>query len=191
MKTTIVRIGLLLLTIIIFSSCSQINMTDQEAQALIVKTLNLPQNFRVAIDTRNYERCSTMEREGYITVMGQGMWVAADHHLSVTEKGRIYYLGEGEKTWLMSNTLLFRTFDIDFDRIGGIAINKEQQTATVRFSLKAINITPVGRLLLNNIDNPKNGELVFKKFDTGWQLASGQNKSGSELVREIVSPIGN
>jgi len=155
---------------------------------LIVKTLKLPQEFKREINAANYDSygkqhpCYKLQREGYITMSRHGAWL--DYDLSVTEKGSRYYLGEG-KYRNGSNTLLFKTFDIDFNEIIGIAFNQEQRTATIRFSLKAINITPIGRILENNIDNHQNGELVFKKFDTGWRLAYGQTISRTELVREI------
>ena len=88
-------------------------------------------------------------------------------------------------------TLSFKTFDIGFNDISGIALDKDQQTATVRFTIKAINITPVGRLLEQNVDAPRSGELVFKKFDKGWQLQSNQNISSVDLVKQIYWPNRN
>lgn len=35
-----------------------------------------------------------------------------------------------------------------------------------------------------NVDGPKNGELTYKKFDTGWQLVDN-SKTGVDLVRQI------
>ncbi len=35
-----------------------------------------------------------------------------------------------------------------------------------------------------NITNPRNGELIFKKFDNGWQLVDN-TKPALTLVRQI------
>jgi hypothetical protein len=182
------RLIVVVLTVGLFSNCSQINLSNQEAQALIVKTLKLPQRFTEEINAnspdlfgavRKYQK---LEEEGFVYKSGD---FADGFTLSATDKGQPYLIREGKSTWNGKNTLIFQAFDIDFDQVSGIAINKEQQTATVRFSLKATNVSPISRLLEENIDNPRNGELVFKKFDTGWQLANDQNKSDVDFVREI------
>lgn len=77
-------------------------------------------------------------------------------------------------------------------KITGISIEKESQIATVRFTLKATNITPIARTLSRigyikySLDNALSGELIFKKFNNGWQLHSDQNKSSNEIVNEIL-----
>lgn len=182
---------LLIVFSLLFASCGEkIDLPNQEAQALVEKTLNLPQKFRSEINGTNYSRnatnhpCTKLEKAGYILV--HTSWGYPYHTISATEKGNQYYLGEGESS-NGNNTLLFKTIDVGFGEITGIAIDEEQKTATVRFTLKAINITPIGRILENNIDNPRNSELVFKKFDNGWQLAD-QNISGTEFVRSVFWP---
>lgn len=186
---------LILMFSLLFAACGEkIDLPNQEAQVLVEKTLNLPIKFRSEITGTRYhwdkenDPSYKLEQEGYITVYVDWTYFSdPSYRLSVTEKGNQYYLGEG-KSRRRDNALLFKTFDVGFNEITGIAINKEEQTATVRFSLKAINITPIGRILENNIDNPRNGELVFKKFDNGWQLATDQNMSGTEYVRSIFWP---
>jgi hypothetical protein len=90
------------------------------------------------------------------------------------------------------NVYKFKTNDIDFDQITGISIDKETQTATVRFTLKSTNVTPVALSLKSegyikySLDNSIPGELIYKKFDNGWQLESNQNKSSNEMVNEII-----
>ena len=185
---------LILVFSLLFAACGEkIDLPNQEAQSLVEKALNLPQKFRSEVNGANYDWYGAnhpaykLEQEGYIIVnLDRFMGAVLGCRLIVTEKGNQYYLGEGRKRD-GSNTLLFKTIDVGFGDITGIAINKEEKTATVRFTLKAINITPIGRILENNIDNPKNAELVFKKFDNGWQLAD-QNISGTEFVRSIYWP---
>lgn len=188
MKKTLLNIIVFAFTIGMLPGCSSVNLNDQEAQDLIVKTLNLPQKFRQDVSGNGIDFLGEgryypiLERAGYLT--SKGNWLYG-YELHVTNKGRPYYMGEGERDTQGHRKLMFKTFDIDFDKITGIAINKEQKTATIRFTLKAINITPIGRLLEKNIDNPRPGELVFKKFDNGWQLEFEQNKSAVKLVQEI------
>src|ERR1035437_9380728 len=189
--THLLTIIITILTSITFTNCSQVKLSDQEAQTLIVKTLNLPQRFREDVSGNSIDFLGEgrfypkLEKAGFITASGNWLY---GYKLHVTEKGKPYYMGVGKKDSQGNKTLMFKTFDIDFNGITGIAINKEQETATIRFSLIATNVTPVGRLLGKNIDSPQNGELIFKKFDNGWQLASGQNKTGTDLVKEIFWP---
>lgn len=171
--------------IFIFSSCNNVKLTNQEAQSLVTKTLNLPQKFSKAVPANwNFEPVGKLEREGYVSKYGVG-YIVQHYRLNILDKGKPYYMGTQGKDSEGEDIPIFKSFDVDFNEITGIAINKEAQTASVRFSLKAINITPIGNLLEENINNPRNGELVFKKFDNGWQLESDQNKSGVEFVKEI------
>ena len=185
---------LLIVFSLLFASCGEkIDLPNQEAQALVEKTLNLPQIFRSAVNADNYDwnganhPCYKLEQEGFISVyIERFMGCQQGSKITVTDNGNPYFLGEGKRKGF-NNTLLFKTMDVGFGDITGIAIDAEQKTATVRFTLKAINITPIGRILENNIDAPRNSELVFKKFDNGWQLAD-QNISGTEFVRSVFWP---
>ena len=165
-------------------SCKQLKMTNKEAQTLVAQTLNLPQKFskKVAGTADIGDESDELKKAGYITKSGN--WVDG-YYLNVTDMGKQYLVSIGKDAVYGTSTLTFKTLDIDFGEITGVAINKDQETATVRFTLKATNVTPIGRIIVRNIDGPKNGELVFKKFDNGWQLAAN-NKSGLDLVRQIV-----
>ncbi|MFZ2205521.1 MAG: hypothetical protein WAV23_02940 [Minisyncoccia bacterium] len=185
----ILKITAFILTVSIFSNCNQITMTNQEAQALIVNTLSLPQGYREDIEGNSGDplfkgaRCEKLRAEGFIVMHGSYI---GGYKINITDKGKPFFLGKGGKDMYSEDILKFKTYDIDFDKITGISINKEQQTATIRFSLKAIHITPIGRAMRNDLDNLFNGELNFKKFDNGWQLEYDQNKSATELVSQIT-----
>jgi len=182
LKTT-----LFILTISLLQSCNQITLDKQEAQTLIVKTLNLPQKFHEEANANSNDpwgaggRFYTLEKAGFVAKNGN--WIYG-YKIYATEKGKPYVIGEGKDN-TGNKTLKFKGFDIVFNEINGIAINKEQHTATIRFSLKADNISPIMRVLEKDIDGIKMGELVFRKFDTGWQLESNLNKSSVEMVMEI------
>lgn len=55
--------------------------------------------------------------------------------------GRSSYIGENETAYM------FKTNDIEFDQIIGISINKEEQIATARFTLKVTKATLAGYAL--------------------------------------------
>jgi len=167
---------------LLLTNCNRINLTDQEAKGLIIKTLNLPQKFNTKVSRNDMRTLISLERAGLIYKKG-GFF--SGYMVYATDKGKPYLIGEETEHMYGKNVLKFKSFEIDFNQITGIAINKEQQTATVRFSLKAINITPIGRATERNIDDFRNGELVFKKFDNGWQLESDQNKSSIDIVKKI------
>jgi len=182
------KLAMLLLTVIALTGCNQVKLEDQEARNLVVSTLGLPQKFTEEVNANSMDplgsgrKCQALEDAGFIYKTGN--WIYG-YNLFCTDKGKPFLIGQGKEMMQGKNTLKFQAFDIDFNQITGIAINKEQQTATVRFTLKATNVSPISRTLEKNIDNPRNGELVYKKFDKGWQLASDQNKTGTDMVREI------
>lgn len=170
MKKNIVKLFLLLLTASTFFGCNRLNLSNEQAKSLIIKELNIPYTESINFKTRvlghtQYE--DELKNAGIIEFVNG--W------LELTTKGNEFLLEKG--TYGDGYPLVkLKTCDYDFNEITGIAIDKEQQTATVRFTLKAINITPVGIACVSNINNLVDKELVFKKFDTGWQLASNQNK---------------
>ena len=176
---------LALITSLTFISCKQLKMSDEEAQTLVTKALNLPQKFSKNVaGTGGFGDVSdALEQAGYIRKSGSWLY---GYSLSVTDMGKPYLASSGKDAMYGTTTLSFLTLDIDFGEITGVVINKDQETATVRFTLKAINVTPIGKMVEKNIDAPKNGELIFKKFENGWQLASENNKSGVDLVKGIV-----
>lgn len=165
-------------------SCKQLKMTNEEAQTLVTQTLSLPQKFSTEVaGTGGFGDVSgELEQAGYLTKSGSWLY---GYSLSVTDIGKEYLVGTGNDAMYGTSTLNFKTLDIDFGEITGIAINKDQEIATVRFTLKSTNVTPIGRMIEKNVDVPKNSELVYKKFENGWQLADN-SKSGLDLVRKIV-----
>lgn len=192
---------IILMTSILFTNCSQDKLNNSDAEKLIRATLKLPKSFNNSVGegigqlTNAEIRLNALQDDGLITYTKE--WDDnSGYILSVTptEKGKPYFIGLGSSTLYKNRQgFLFKTHDIDLDQITGISINKESQTATVRFTVKAINVTPVANSLNRvqyfeyySLDSPINGELVFKKFDNGWQLESSQNKSASELLDDIL-----
>ena len=171
------------LVMLSIASCKQIKMTNEEAQTLVTQTLNLPQHFskKVAGTGGFGDVSGDLEQAGYLTKSGSWLY---GYSLSVTDMGKQFLVGTGQDAMYGTSTLTFKTLDIDFGEITGIAINKDQETATVRFSLKSTNVTPIGKMVEKNVDGPKNGELTYKKFDNGWQLMDN-SKTGVDLVRQI------
>ena len=193
MKTTKV-IGIIIVIILIINlltNCNQLKLENQEAKQLIIKALNLPQSYRKDIGSfTSSTPLDELQNEGLINYSFTYWGINTDLNLNATEKGKPYYLGQDSKT----GNYMFKTNDIDFNEITGIAVNKDQQTATIRFSLIATNVTPVAKALKRvnwisyDINAPINGELVFKKFDNGWQLQSEQNESSIDLLNKIIMP---
>jgi len=192
MKNTKLLFMLLISISIVFSSCNRVKLDNNEAEGLIKKTLQLPIAYRedIGLGFGATSWLDALQNDGLITynIKYSGP-IHTYLYLNPTNLGKPFYLGQDPTN---SNIYIFKTNDIDFDQITGIAINKESQTATVRFTLKAINVTPIARTLSSigyikySLDNPISGELIFKKFDNGWQLQSDQNKSSNEIVNEIL-----
>lgn len=129
---------------VLLSGCNQVKMTNDEAKVLIIKTLELPVSFRHDIDKRpsmgsGFE-LGGLRNAGLIT----GSEVLDARRLieiQVTELGSSSFIGENNSAYM------FKTNDIDFDQITGISLNSAEQTANVRFSLKAKNATLAGYAL--------------------------------------------
>lgn len=198
MKNSILIFATIALAVL--SSCNQTKLSNDDAKLLIVKTLNLPITYRHDIDKRP-SMGSGFELDG---LRSAGLITGSEYldsrtaiKIQITEIGQSSFIGENNDAYM------FNTNDIDFDQITGISINKEEQTATVRFSLKAKNATLAayalaktkagfsGKNYINySLINPLNGELVFKKFDKGWQLLE-QGKASSDLLNQILDSDAN
>lgn len=198
MKNSILIFATIALAILF--GCNQTKLTNDEAKVLIIKTLNLPVTYRHDINKRP-SMGSGFELDG---LRSAGLIAGSEYldvnrpiEIQITETGQSSFMGEN------NNAYMFKTNDIDFDQITGISINKEEQTATVRFSLIAKNATIAayalaktdrgfsGKKYINySLINPLNGELAFKKFDNGWQLLE-QGKSSSDLLNQILDSDAN
>lgn len=180
---------------IAFTSCNQVKLDTNEAEGLIKKTLELPKSYRYDVGWGQGVsmwgaggKLDALQNDGLITWHDEpNGWEANILYVNVTEKGKPYFMGKN------GNVYSFKIHDIDFNQITGVSIEKETKTATVRFTLKATNITPIAlalnkeRYINYSLDNPLNGELVFKLFDNGWQLLSNENKSSGEMVNQILN----
>lgn len=123
MKKIVAKAVTLVIAVGLFSNCDQMNMTTQEGQALIVKNLTLPQKFSESVDGSNYWKWNKIMEEGYISDPGNCSWGCK---LRPTAKGKQFLIGEGKSGNMFDyNFLRFVGFEIDFNQIEGIAINKE------------------------------------------------------------------
>jgi len=186
----------LIIVIAIFTSCNNTTLSNEEAKAILVKTLNLPIQYSFNVNKRP-TMASGFKLKG---LRDAGLITGSDYldvhtpiRIQITEKGKSSFLGENREAYM------FKTNDVDFDQITGILINGEEKTAIVRFTLKATNVTPAGIALSQtqagfsgkkyinyNLNSPIPAEFTLKKFDNGWQLQSDQNKTSSELLDDIL-----
>jgi hypothetical protein len=181
-------------------SCNNVNLSQDEAKTLIVQSLHLPFIFRFDINKRasfdNDFAVYGLYKAGLTT--GGDYYPGQTINIQPTELGKPSYLGDN------GNAYMFKTNDIVFVQITGIAINKDQQTATIRFTLKADNVTLAGytlakaqgnlngdKCIVYSLTRPLNGELTYKKFDNGWQLATDENKSSLDLLNQILNTPEN
>jgi pSer/pThr/pTyr-binding forkhead associated (FHA) protein len=176
-QSSVLRFGLPAFVLIAISlffifGRSKIRMSKEEAKDLVVKSIGLPRNFQQTISgidaINNVNVNAVLEEEGYITKSGS--WL---HGYSIypTEKGQQFTSSTGQENIAGTKTVTFRTFSVEFGEITGIAYEKSEKTASIRFTLIPANITPIGQIMFPNIYIPKQAELKFKYFDTGWQLA--------------------
>ena len=188
MKT--LKLIFILLISITLSNCKQVKLENNEAADLIKKTLELPKTYRedIGLGWGASSWLDALQEDGLIiyNIEYHGAFTDPSLYLFPTEAGQPYYLGQS------ANNYMFKTNDIDFNQITGISIEKENQTATIRFTLKATNVTPIAQTLSRinyikySMDSPINCELIFKKFDNGWLLQSYQNKSSSDIVNQFL-----
>lgn len=174
-------------------SCNTLSLSNDEAQKLINSTLSLPKAYSMDVSLgdwgspyRNGFYLHTLLEEGFLydnqgTTHDANGWLVNTRQLDVTEMGKPFFLGSNKKN--NSDVLYFKMYDVDFGEIKGVLINKEQQTATVRFTLVAKNIAPYTMKAERRFgfESQKETELIFKKFDNGWQPES-QDKNLLEKI---------
>ena len=195
-KNKFMRILTLILTICFFIGCkSKLKLENKEAEDLITKTLGLPKKYSIKLENFTSAPFDLLQQNGLLTYKWkwEETYGDASNHSSFfdvtfTDKGKPFLI----KKTVLENDLenyTFKTYDIDFGSIEGISINQEEKTATVRFTTYAINITPVAESLTKGdskkyIKDHINGqsifEIVFKKFDNGWQKTSEEVKKIGE-----------
>lgn len=192
MKTT--KLIFVLLLTLALSSCNQVKLDNIEAEGLIKKTLELPKSYSYNVGWGPGVsmwgaggKLDALQNDGLLTWRSEpNGWSDNILYLNLSEKGKPFLISHNE------NIYTFKIHDIDFDQITGISIDKNTQIATVRYTLKATNVTPIalslsrGGYIKYSLDNPLSGELIFKKFNTGWQLQSDQNKTSNEMVNDIL-----
>lgn len=181
---TILKMTALILTVITSTGCNNFTPTNEEAKELITIALGLPKNVTVNVTGADVFKWPKLRDAGFIYDPGNCSFGC---DLQVTVKGEQYLLKDvGEGGYPMEyNTLIFQGYRIDLGDVTGIAVDKKQQIVLIRFYLKATNITPISEALHDNINTVRNSELIFKKFNNGWQLASENNKSKDDLLRNI------
>jgi hypothetical protein len=186
-KLNSLSIPVISVTIFTLIACNQPGLSDKEARDLVKKALDLPQPYTV--DNAFTMMNRVLENNGFITTDHQNKQFAIDE-TEITEKGRQYYIGKNPSGYLM-----FKTNDFDFDAISGVIINEDSQSATIMFTIKAINITPIaeslkkigeGRALPFSTEHPINCELIFRKFNNRWELQPEQNVGSKELLRQLL-----
>lgn len=176
-------------------------LSHAQAKVLIVKALGTPILFRHYIplrktmcwgaDIRSFQRKELI----YYVDDREDIY---NFFLKINSEYAQWYMGQDE------NGCKLKLYDIVFSGITGIATNPSTNVATVRFSLKATNISPFARCLVNvkigcterkyipfDLDTPINGEMTFRKFDTGWQL-DGQmaNMSKEKRLSVVINQNG-
>ena len=183
------------IVITLFTACTS-GLSHTEAEGLISKVIGLPKTYIHTVYNKK-RLCWGSD----LTQFGNDGLITFDTHHSweeridvfVTAKGKPWYVGKNSKGWQ------FKMYRIVFGSVTGISMNESKTIATIRFTLKADGITPFARSLANgpgpcntspaiefDLDKPVNSELIFRKFDTGWQLdeeASGKNLE--ELMNNI------
>lgn len=168
------------------------------AKSLISKALKLPRPYRHYLPARKTmcwgNDVEQLQKDGLLTYTDDPNNIY-NFSIKVDPMFAHMYLGQDAEGYHM-----FQLYDIVFGSITGVSTDPNTQLATVRFSLAATNITVFASSLSKvrvgcsgrpyipfKLYAPINGELVFRKFDTGWQLESMQNKGAYDILKEIYS----
>ena len=124
-------------------SCNSLTLEEQEAQNLINQNLNLPKTFSIEIGQFSFSESHASQY--YSALLDQGFLYKTDDNpytfaseIEVNkEKSAPYFLGRAD-----FGKFTFKKYDIGFDAIQSISIDKEEKIARVAFTLKYMNIPP-------------------------------------------------
>ena len=187
------KLIIMLLLSIAFTNCDQVKLSENDAQKLIEQSLSLPKKMSIPIWFADETVLNMLLNDGLITAYHIDPYIDRDHFIEVSEAYKQYNLGETH--YMARRDYIFKIYDIEFAKIDGISINKENKTALVRFTLKFTNISPFARSLVKiqtgwnhpninrNLDNTISVELNLRNFDSGWQIESnGQVKEMNEKL---------
>lgn len=160
MKSKIILLLISFMFLLSFTSCDKYKLTTEEATDIISKT-ELYESYAF-IDLKIFDlNAQKLQNAGYLNLINPANQI---FKIEPTSKGKEYFLGEQKN----ENTFRFKLFTETFDKVIGIAIDKEKGTAIVKYSTR-INNTPIGETL-SKTGKSQTLEVEFKKFDTGWQV---------------------
>jgi len=182
------------------TSCKSTTLTEPEAEQLVISAMQLPLNYTASVGLGCYgdtKSLDALQNDGLITYfIDENDYGANRLHLTPTNNAAESYKGRDKIVNCpfgnQYQNYIFEIFDYNFEKLTGISVDKETKTAIVRFTINQISITSVGTSLyqINRLGypffKPVNCELVFKKFDQGWQLESNQGRTGYELVEMFL-----
>ena len=187
------KLIVILLFSVVFTNCDQVKLSENDAKNLVEQSLNIPKEFSVSISSSDASTLQVLLNDGVITDGKVDHSDNRKNYIVISEACKQYNLGQTQN--MGHSEYLFKTYDIELEKINGISINKENQTAIVRFSLKITNITPFARSIVKannwyvpiykNLDDTINGELSFRKFDNGWQIETSHEGYDS-LLKKVM-----
>jgi len=168
-----------------------------EAQKLIVAALNLPKECTEKVAVGDEVTLSRLKQGGAIVEGFVNNSNFHENYIEVSESNKKYFLGKITSGGSDYPSYLFKTFNLDLGKIEGISVNKENQTAQVRFTIEYKDVSPFGRILGQytseggngfriDIEKPITAEFNFRLFDTGWKLEITESIRGYSLLDQII-----
>jgi hypothetical protein len=183
----------LTISFVILTSCNNVKLSNSEAESLVKTSLNLPMLCEAVFSGGIYGG-------DYQQLINQAILSGNDYmNLEINEGDKEYFTRK-INTGYGRVQYRFKAYDIDLDNITGLSVDKNTSTAIIRFTLKVTNPT----FFMNNggyfrienfendiseninIDSKFNGELRFRKFDTGWQLESSPSQGYSTILESFI-----
>lgn len=165
--------------------CKNQGLDAVTAERLIRESLIYPRPANEMIFTGDMEQAKRlldldMESTGMVKITRkQSVSEFGNPWITFTDKGKTFLLPTPaeDKKYQRQNV---KVADIDLDKIQGIVIGKDGNTALVRYTTIYKNLTPFWKMYKDGSNKPVERKAYFMKYDSGWHL---EDKPGAMIMQ--------
>lgn len=175
-------------------SCSNNELTKEEAKKIIAQHFQLPFQTKIAINKKydDYgwppEKYRQLVNMGLISIHELRSFITRRYEISLTEKTREYWLQNGilnQAPEGNQSIIVFKGYEIDVKNVS-VASNAVEKTAEAEIILEISNISPIQQIFSPLESTEIKKTIKLKLFDSGWKIVEDENSK--RLFQPISAP---